>query len=146
MRSWTTFAVFGGFLVILVVYSFISQFFSNPALRSAQQFLDAVNRNDAAAVEKLVDPSAGKIMKAGNSLISISFAEGTPFDGPFVRHEAVLWGYTELTTLKIDPKSDPHVLEKSGIATIQLTNGMQIYLHLVGRQWKIIYITKGPEK
>lgn len=144
MRSWTTFAIFGAFLLVLVISSAIGKVSAphHPVIRAAETFFTAIKHNDAAAVENLTDGNAVKVMKAGNSIINVSFKEANAFDGPFVRNEATSLGYMELTGLAVDVTKAPHVYENSGMASVTLKNGTSMYLRRFGKTWKVFYITK----
>lgn len=149
MRTWTIFIVFGVIVLGFFLYANLakSSTASHPVVRTAKQFFDAVARKDAATVKKLTDPSTCTVDKAGNTFVSLKFGEVAPFAGAFVRSKAVQWRYDELSNLVLDEDTSPRVLESDNLATLQLTNGLQMYLRRQpGGNWVIFYISKEPSR
>ena len=146
MRSWTTFIVFGGILLALILVYGISQLStaSDPVMRTAQQFLDAVKKNDAATAEALIDPSMGRISKAGNKILSVKFNETSKIvNAAFNKKESISWDYLELSSLALDLNLKPVILDNN-LAGAPLQFGQKIYLRRIGNDWKIFYIARSP--
>jgi hypothetical protein len=152
MRSSTTFLIFAGLVVLLVIYGMISesQRSQNPPVKATIAFVAAVKANDAARVETLSDAKTTTMIAAGNKIISLQFGKIAPFPGAFVKKDAVTWSYGELSRLTLDPAVAPVMLENKETgekaATLALQNNYKIYLHTVGREWKVFYVDKSEEK
>lgn len=150
MRSWTTFYVFGGILVALVLFYWLSQrtTYQVPAVRACQQFIDAVKRNDAVTAKGLLDPKKCQIATYGsNHIININFMDTSSIVNiAFAKQDAVSWDYQALLELKIEPNAKPTILENDDLARVPLNLGRSAYLRRIAGQWKIFYITKNPSK
>ncbi|HEY3376877.1 MAG TPA: hypothetical protein VGL77_05220 [Armatimonadota bacterium] len=148
MRSWTTFLVFGAIVLGVLVYSMIAQLSSakHPVMRAAQHFFAVVSKNDAIELERLVDTNTAQVIRAGSSIVTVSFNETTPFAGAFVRQKAVSWGYQELASLNIDTRTEPRVSDDGQIATVRMINGRKIYLRFIANTWKVFYISRDLTK
>ena len=146
MRSWTTFIIFGAILLALIIIYGISQITvnSDPVMHTSQLFLDAVKKNDASAAEALIDPSMGRISKAGNKILSVSFKETSSIvNAAFNKKEPISWDYLELSSLALDLNIKPVVLDNN-LAGAPLQFGQKIYLRRIGNDWKIFYIARSP--
>ena len=146
MRNTTTPLVIGGIFLLFLIYAGLSSntTTSNPALQAATTFLQAVNDNDFATLERVSQPGTVKFARSGSVLSGIRFEETTPFKGAFSQLSGVVWGYTELTNLAVGKDVFPVVSGDLGIATVETTNKSNIYLRLneTDHTWRVYYIAK----
>lgn len=148
MRSWTTFVIFGVILVAVVIFANLSKVSTanHPVIRASQAFFRAIDKNDAAALKRLCDPAAVTIAKAANNIINVNFAAAHPMDGPFANQPPISWNYADLQGLQVDLNAKPNVLDKTGLATVTMTNGGSIFLRRINGDWKVYYLTAEPAK
>jgi hypothetical protein len=147
MRSSTTFFIFIGLIVLIVIVGMISSASRqrDPIIRAAETFLSGIKDNNAEVIIKVLDAELTEPMTAGARLTSIKFKAITLGTGSFTKRPEVEMMYTDLATLKLDtgvhPMSVP--IDKP---TATLSCGVyKLYMHQVGTDWKVFYVDK-PEK
>jgi len=148
MRSSSTFLIFGGILLAVLLFAAISSYATktNPAVRVAADFFSALHKNDTAKLQSLTDTDAVKLTLAGNKVVSAIFKGGALYPGAFSRREKTMWSYSEMTHMALNLKVDPVVGEDIGMAAVPLTNGAKIYLHRIEGKWKVFYISRSEDE
>ena len=154
MRSWTTFLVFGGIIVAIVLLFAFSRISNstNPVTQASMNFLDAVANSQLTTVNALLDPKSSTTTTVGSQLASVKFNECTVGDtGAFGHLASVIWSTMEIKALTIDETRAPVVTEDTtgaGLATIQCKNGAKILLRRGSPDapWHIFYLAKPDEK
>lgn len=147
MRSTTTFLVFGGILLLLIIGTGVNKMFSHPdpVYATAQSFVKALHTSDAPTIQRLIDSAYGEAVMAGPNVSVIQFKAQAPFEGADSSLKPESWGYIELATLDIKDGALPVVAEN--MATLEMADGQVMYLRRNDKdmQWKITYISR-PKK
>lgn len=155
MRSWTIFAIFGAILLVAAVFAFFSKSAkdNDPVTVMINQFMKAVKDEDAATIEKLIDPEMITVVKTANGrLTSFNCKGGAIIPGAaFSRMDKTDWTNKDLSTLKlnndfsvygptIDDKSQPP------LASAGFENNIRMYLRQTNGVWKITYLGQEAKK
>lgn len=146
MRSSTTFIVFGGLVLVLLLFTVISQFSTaqQPSVRVSNKFLHALATQDSATILKLLDTTTAKPSLAGTKLTGISFTEVVPYDSAFARRPATKWTYLQLAALQAEADTSPVIA--GTLATIEMKGGAKLHLHQVDGAWKVFYISHAEDE
>ena len=150
MRSWTILIIFAVFLVLILGLSAMTKMntMRNPAVRIAQQYLDALTTNDVKTIVNLSSKDDVILGYDDDNVVTIKFKECFPYAGAFARQQEVTWFRMDLENLKVDSNIKPQILASEGLATVKLLGGQQMYLRAAKgtKDWKVFYITTVKEK
>ncbi len=156
MRSWTTFLVFAGIIVALVLLFAVNRISNtrHPVTIASMDFLDAVTSSQLSKVTALLDPKSASTTTAGPELASVRFKECTVGDtGAFGHLPAIIWSTMEIKSLVIDETRTPTVTDDgtssgAGLATVLCKNGSKILLRRTSGDapWRIFYLAKPDDK
>lgn len=145
MRSTSIFVVFGGLLVALLVWTIMNNLTTSgdPAMKTAQAFMLAVSKQDAATLTSLVDKDTTEVTKAGNNITSLQFKELNATEGAFLKCPAYTWTYADLSTLTMSTEDPLYHAADSSLATVSYSHDVKMYLHKdkADGKWKVFYIT-----
>jgi hypothetical protein len=144
MRSSTTFFIFIGLVVVVLLLGTISSqtTANDPVVRSAQTFLKGLHANDAATVDRVLDARNANLINAGARVVSIKFGGIAP-GGAFMKRPEVLWMYSDLSQMQLDKTAQP--VTAADMATVAC-GAFKLYLRQVDGVWKVFYIDKPEEK
>ncbi|MHB0938379.1 MAG: hypothetical protein ACYDCO_22020 [Armatimonadota bacterium] len=147
--------ILGILVLIVLIFVVISTFnrATQPATKAAVEFMNAVNGQDLASVEQLMDTSVSTISHVDNTITGIEFKEQHVFPGSFSKASAVKYSYLELTNRRIPRDAEATMTPDNKMATVPLeitvngkpADGGSIYLREVEGQWKIFYIEQPKE-
>lgn len=150
MRSWTIIVIFAAFIIIVLALAAISKnsTLHNPAVRTAQQYIDALTKNDAKTIIQLSSKKDVIIKAFDDNVVSITFKECFPYSGAFSRQPEITWSRMDLENQQIDTNIKPQIQADQGLATVTLLGGRKILLHKDkgSKQWKVFYITEVKDK
>ena len=152
MRSSSIFLIFGGLLIAILLFTGLSRHSTDmhPVMKTVSTFLNAVNARDSTAIREALDLSLAKPTWVGSGdstkLVSLNFPDYTPPNsGPFVKLKAQQWTRNQLAALIVDNTVENPVMNSANLASVIMADGSRMYLHLVGMDWKIFYITRKTE-
>lgn len=150
MRSWTILIIFAAFIILVLALSAVSKKTTtrNPAVRTAQQYLDALTANDAKTITRLSAKNDVVIKAFGDNVVSITFKECFPYSGAFARQPEITWSRMDLENQQIDTNLKPQIQAEQGLATVTLVGGRKIFMRQEkgSEQWKVFYLTQVKEK
>lgn len=148
MRSSTTFFIFMGLIVAVVLYGVLTSSSQqrDPIVRAATTFLAGVKDNNAEAIIKGLDTDYASPMTAGSHVTSVKFKAITLGNGSFAKRPEFEIFYTDLERLTLDKAVQPvSVPLDKPTATISCGK-YKLYMHQVGTDWKVFYIDKPEQK
>lgn len=147
MRSSTTFIIFFGLVLVVLIVGIISSVTTSrsPVVKAAETFVKGVKDNKPDDVASVIDPKYAHLISVGDTLKSINFDAIALGNGSFVKKPAVKWSNVDLLTVQLDTAVQPVTVQIGDTPTATLSCGpFKIYLHQVGNDWKVFYIDK-PE-
>ena len=145
MRSSTTFFIFLGLVAAVVLFLWFSNMnqTSDPAMKAAETFVNGIKKQDAAAVQSVLDPAKTKLIPAGSRIVSLKF-DAVSGSGAFTKRDARSMPFSDFANIDID-RSKGIAKDDNGLATVSCGQ-YSLYLHLVGNDWKVFYLDKLEEK
>ena len=147
--------ILGILLLIVLIYVVISSFnrATQPATKTAVEFMTALTDHDLATVEKLLDASTATVSHVDNTITGLEFKEQHVGTGSFSKVDPVKYSYLELTSRQIPRDAEAKISPDNTLATVPLqvlvngkpASGGSIHLRQAQGQWKVFYIAQPEE-
>lgn len=147
--------ILGILILIVLIYLVLSSLnrATQPATKTAVEFMTALANHDLATVQNLLDTSVATVSHVDNTITGLEFKEQHVGTGSFSKVDAAKYSYLELTSRHIPRDAEAKVSPDKTLATVPLQilvegkpeYGGSIHLRQIDGQWKVFYIAQPKE-